>query len=129
MVLDKSAIRSQLRIASAKSLPPFWQRSERIVEVGEPRKSPEIKYKQQSADPFPIYGITGAAGETKPKPKPADPFPLYGGRLGWGNAARKRGFGGPEFKREPAPAIPASERAGDGQKPAVPQFRGNLKLP
>ena len=56
--------------------------------VGEPSHPPEIRYESRAINPFPIYG----------------------GRLGWGRAALKRGFGGSEFKREPTPISPSWEK-------------------
>ena len=85
-------------------IPALYRRHSR--ERGNPEGSPsEIKYKQQPADPFSLYGLAGVgfdfgsfsrcwnlgdAGDGEPSQpseikyelKPADPFSLYGRRLG-----------------------------------------------
>ena len=57
--------------------------------------------------------------------------PLRGKRLGWGCAARKRGFGVPEFKRKPTSVSPLCGKAGSvarkrgvaDETPALPARR------
>ena len=83
----KPAIQNQAQIAVNGSLPPILP-------------TPSFPRKRESRDqPSP-------SPKTKPKSRSTDPFPLYGGRLGWGCAARKRGFGGSEFSRKPTPCKP-----------------------